>query len=218
MGFFGLCFSKKVLGVCPGSQKGSITKNPLKPALFDLCVPVHTQLLQRPPSEWQGYILCPHLKASLLLGPVIGLRSHMAIWIKFNKNKTPVSDDAPHSSSSNMWFIFQPKSTCTSLCCQILLLFPLFGLSPHPFLLIPTADLAHSPVGISDFDVFRPQLPLLLHSETPLAGATPVLILFQNQIHKEDLRVFVLWGFCGYNFFRTFPAQGSNYPCFIPND
>ena len=107
-------------------RRGLLQRTPSNtslPALFDLCVPIHTHLLQQPPSERQGYILCPHLEASFLLGPVIGLRSHLPIWIKFNKNITSFSDDALHSSSSsNMSFTFQPWSTCMSRRRQILLL------------------------------------------------------------------------------------------------
>lgn len=133
-----------------------------------------------------------------------------------NKTQTPFSDDALHSSSSNMSFIFQPKSTCMTLCCQMLLLSPFSGLSPHLFLLIPTADLSCSPVGISDFDVFRPQLPLLLHSKPPLAGATPVLILFQNRYTKRFSGILCFGVSAGTIF--SGPFQGSDYPCFIPNN
>lgn len=118
----------------PDHRRGLLQRTPSNtslPALFDLCVLIHTRLLQQPPSERQGYILCPHLEASFLLGPVIGLRRHLPIWIKFNKNITSFSDDALHSSSSsNMPFIFQPRSTCMPLCCQILLL-SLLSLSCH---------------------------------------------------------------------------------------
>lgn len=114
-----------------------------------------------------------------------------------NKNQTPFSDDALHSSFSNMSFIFQPKSTCMSLCCQILLLSPFSGLSPHPFLLIPTADLARSPVGISDFDVFMPQLPLLLRSKPPLQVLPLSLSCFRIDTQRGSQ------GFCAFGFLRV---------------
>lgn len=76
-------------------------------------------------------------------------------------NKTKLhffQDDALHSSSSNMSFIFQNQKVPACPLLSNPTPFHSLGCTHTPFLANPTADLARSPVGISDFDVFMPQL------------------------------------------------------------